>query len=221
MNDKKICFIVCVNNDMYIDECVYYIRNLEIPSEYEIDIITVQDAGSMTSGYNAAMQESDAKYKIYIHQDVFLTKRDMIYDILRIFKDSSIGMIGLIGTQKLPDDGCMWHGKRVGRIYTNNILSSKEFIASEYNEKPYMQVEAVDGLFMATQYDITWREDLFTGWDFYDVSQSQEFLKDGYKIVVPYMDKPWCIHDEGFLNLDRYEEFRKIFLEEYMGGNNH
>lgn len=30
MNDKKICFIVCVNNDMYIDECVYYIRNLEI-----------------------------------------------------------------------------------------------------------------------------------------------------------------------------------------------
>lgn len=51
MNDKKICFIVCVNNDMYIDECVYYIRNLEIPSEYEIDIITVQDAGSMTSGY--------------------------------------------------------------------------------------------------------------------------------------------------------------------------
>lgn len=61
MNDKKICFIVCVNNDMYIDECVYYIRNLEIPSEYEIDIITVQDAGSMTSGYNADMQESDAK----------------------------------------------------------------------------------------------------------------------------------------------------------------
>jgi len=38
---------------------------------------------------------------------------------------------------------------------------------------------------------------------------------------VPYMDKPWCIHDEGSLNLDRYEEFRKIFLEEYMGGNNH
>lgn len=101
MNDKKICFIVCVNNDMYIDECVYYIRNLEIPSEYEIDIITVQDAGSMTSGYNAAMQESDAKYKIYIHQDVFLTKRDMIYDILRIFKDSNIGMIGLIGTQMM------------------------------------------------------------------------------------------------------------------------
>ena len=106
MNDKKICFILCVNNDMYLDECVYYINKLEIPTEYEIDIITVRDADSMTSGYNAAMQTSDAKYKIYIHQDVFLIKKDMIYDILRIFEDNNIGMIGMIGTQKIPDDGC-------------------------------------------------------------------------------------------------------------------
>lgn len=98
MNDKKICFILCVNNDMYLDECVYYINKLEIPTEYEIDIITVRDADSMTSGYNAAMQTSDAKYKIYIHQDVFLIKKDMIYDILRIFEDNNIGMIGMIGT---------------------------------------------------------------------------------------------------------------------------
>ena len=56
---------------MYLDERVYYINKLEIPTEYEIDIITVRDADSMTSGYNAAMQTSDAKYKIYIHQDVF------------------------------------------------------------------------------------------------------------------------------------------------------
>lgn len=217
MNDKKICFILCVNNDMYLDECVYYINKLEIPTEYEIDIITVRDADSMTSGYNAAMQTSDAKYKIYIHQDVFLIKKDMIYDILRIFEDNNIGMIGMIGTQKIPDDGCMWHGERIGRIYTNNILCSKEFIASEKNEKPYMQVEAVDGLFIATQYDIIWREDLFTGWDFYDASQSKEFSASGYKIVVPYMESPWCVHDEGFLNLDRYDHYRQIFLDEYMG----
>lgn len=203
--------MVCINS---IKE-IYVIERLNVALNYRNRRLSF--SGMVAPKVRTGGSESSG----IINQDVFLTKRDMIYDILRIFKDSSIGMIGLIGTQKLPDDGCMWHGKRVGRIYTNNILSSKEFIASEDNEKPYMQVEAVDGLFMATQYDITWREDLFTGWDFYDVSQSQEFLKAGYKIVVPYMDKPWCIHDEGFLNLDRYEEFRKIFLEEYMGGNNH
>ena len=39
--------------------------------------------------------------------------------------------------------------------------------------------------------------------------------RNGYKVVVPYMDKPWCIHDDGFLNLSRYDEFRDIFLKEY------
>ena len=72
MNNKKICFIICVNNKQYLSECQYYINNLIVPQGYEIDCITVWDAPSMTSGYNAAMKASDAKYKIYIHQDVFL-----------------------------------------------------------------------------------------------------------------------------------------------------
>lgn len=50
---------------------------------------------------------------------------------------------------------------------------------------------------------------------FYDVSQGEEFRRNGYKVVVPYMDKSWCIHDDGFLNLSRYDEFRDIFLKEY------
>ena len=67
----------------------------------------------------------------------------------------------------------------------------------------------------ATQYDIEWREDIFTGWDFYDASQSMEFRKAGYKVIVPYMDKPWVIHDDGFLNLQEYEKYRKIYISEY------
>lgn len=31
------------------------------------------------------------------------------------------------------------------------------------------------------------------------------------------MESPWCVHDEGFLNLDRYDHYRQIFLDEYMG----
>ena len=68
----------------------------------------------------------------------------------------------------------------------------------------HIQVEAVDGLLMVTQYDLKWREDIFTGWDFYDASQSQEFLQNGYKVVVPYMETAWCVHDDGILNLKYY-----------------
>ena len=72
MNDRQFCFILCVNNDFFVQECLLYISNLIIPDGYTVDIITVTDAESMASGYNEAMQTSNAKYKIYIHQDVFI-----------------------------------------------------------------------------------------------------------------------------------------------------
>ena len=76
-------------------------------------------------------------------------------------------------------------------------------------------MEAIDGLLRATQYDVPWREDLFDKWDFYDISQSQEFLRAGYKVVVPKQKRPWCIHDDDFFNLKNFYNARKVFLEEY------
>ena len=217
VEDRKdtIAFIICVNNELYFEECKYYIEHLEIPAGYDIDVIGIWEADSMCAAYNLGMRSSDAKYKVYMHQDVFIVNINLLEDILKIFEDKNVGMLGVVGTPNMPENGCMWNGPRVGRVYSSNVLTAKEFIASDMNERPYMEVEAVDGLFIATQYDIMWREDLFTGWDFYDVSQGEEFRRNGYKVVVPYMDKSWCIHDDGFLNLSRYDEFRKIFLKEY------
>ena len=217
VEDRKdtITFIICVNNELYFEECRYYIEHLEVPAGYDIDVIGIWEADSMCAAYNLGMRSSDAKYKVYMHQDVFIVNINLLEDILKIFEDKNVGMLGVVGTPNMPENGCMWNGPRVGRVYSSNVLTAKEFIASDMNERPYMEVEAVDGLFIATQYDIIWREDLFTGWDFYDVSQGEEFRRNGYKVVVPYMDKPWCIHDDGFLNLSRYDEFRDIFLKEY------
>lgn len=60
-----------------------------------------------------------------------------------------------------------------------------------------------------------WREDLFDKWVFYDISQSAEFLKAGYKVVVPNQTHPWCIRYDGFFNLKNYYNARKVFLKEY------
>ena len=108
----------------------------------------------------------------------------------------------------------MWNGPRIGKLYFNMIYQSGESVIGEIEGK-YQEVEAIDGLLMATQYDVPWREDLFDKWDFYDISQSAEFLKAGYKVVVPNQTHPWCIHDDGFFNLKNYYNARKVFLEEY------
>lgn len=189
---------------------------LHVPEGYEVEYRVVREAHSMTSGYQQAMESSDAKYKIYLHQDVFVVNPNVLYELLGIFQNLRIGMVGVIGSPRLPVHGVPWYGDRVGTIYTSNTITSGEVQLPTFRGD-YQEVEGVDGLFMATQYDIPWREDLFTRWDFYDLSQSQEFLGAGYQVVVPAMDKPWVIHDDGYLNLEHYYEERKIFLKEYKG----
>ncbi len=216
-NNKKICFIICVNNDQYEQECINYISRLNIPDGYEIEQLSVREASSMAAGYNEAMGSTDAKYKFYLHQDTFIVNNDILYDILKTFEDESIGMIGMVGTKAMPQSGIMWDGKRIGHIYSNHVLNTTEFF--EYDSKSLTDVDAIDGLLMITQYDIKWRDDIFTGWDFYDASQSFEFRQHGYRVVVPYMDKAWCIHDDGILNLEKYFEWRDIFSQEYMGNS--
>lgn len=210
MVDKhKICFIICTNDEQQLQECMMYLSLLHVPEGYQTDIITVTDATSMTSGYNEAMRSSDAKYKIYLHQDTFIVEPDFLTYLLKLFKkDSKIGMIGTVGAEKLSKDGVMWHEQRCGNFYPpdENITHLK---------RSHKEVEAIDGFLMVTQYDLPWREDIFQGFDFYDVSQCMEFRRAGYKIAVPAQKTNWVIHSCGAPTFWHYNENREIFLREY------
>ncbi|MGL4911649.1 MAG: glycosyltransferase, partial [Romboutsia sp.] len=83
-------------------------------------------------------------------------------------------------------------------------------------ENDYQTVDAIDGLIMITQYDIKWREDIFDGWHFYDISQCFEFKKEGYKIVVPNQKKPWCIHTRNKTPIHIFEKYRERFVLNYL-----
>ena len=217
MNEHKISFIICCNDDFYIEECYCYLDELVIPEGYEADIVEIRDAVSMTAGYNEGMGMSDAKYKVYMHQDVFIKNKNFLSDILAIFqKDKSIGMIGMVGTPYLSKTGVMWEGIRFGNAYRLQECINKKWIDTFHTVLTgTLEVEAVDGLLIVTQYDIPWREDLLQRWDFYDVSQSFEFRKVGYKVVVAGQNPEWYIHDCGKPNLSYYYEEREKFLKEY------
>ena len=167
MNGKMFCFIICSNDKLYTQECLYYINQLNIPDGYGIDVLTVEDARSMTAGYNEAMSCSEAKYKVYLHQDVFIINRDFIQDCLDIFQsDAKIGMVGNVGVKKMPVSGIMWDEERFGKVYEQHNYETVLWFNDIENGKNYMEVEAIDGFLMVTQYDIPWREDLFDKWDF-------------------------------------------------------
>lgn len=219
-DNKKICFVICYNNENYLSECLLYIRNLNIPDGYITDIIQIEGASSMTEGYQAAMERTDAKYVVYLHQDVFILEKDFIKKTIAIFEsDETIGMIGMVGSVRMPKSGVMWENKERTGLLRSCTLDTEDDRFDREMEKPYTEVEAIDGLLMMTNgHDINWRTDIFDGWDFYDVSQSFEYRQRGYKVVVPYQEKPWVLHDCGFVNMTEYEKYRKKFFAEYLKG---
>ncbi len=214
MKEKSFCFIICSNNEILTTECQNYINRLYIPQGYGIDIITINDADSLASAYNAAMNESNAKIKIYLHQDLFIVNRWFLYNILNIFdSDDSISIIGMIGTDKLPPSGVMWRGERVGCLKS---LQDHDNYDDKTNESKYYECVAVDGAIIVTSYDVTWRADLFDGFDFYDVSECLEHRRKGYRVVVPVQTNPWCIHDDGnWMNIYNYNKYRLRLISEY------
>ena len=217
MNEKKISFIICTNDEFYMQECRFYLNELIVPDGMDVDVIEVKDAKSMTAGCNAGMKSSDAKYKVYLHQDVFIRNRNFIQDILNIFySDEKIGLIGLVGTPYLCKSATMWQGVRYGGFYKLEEYMHNDIVHRFFPiEEGYLEVDAVDGLLIATQYDIPWREDVFQKWDFYDVSQCFEFIKAGYKAVVPGQSTDWYYHDCGAINFSNYAGERQLFLKEY------
>lgn len=218
MNDHKFCFIICANNETYLRECEWYIEQLCVPAGYETEVVVIRGAVSMAAGYNEAMKRSDAKYKIYLHQDVFLICPDMISELLRVFEESTIGMVGVLGNQELlpgADYTLKWD---CGSLYMSDLLSTQSINNIKDDGKGYVDVVCADGAFLATQVDLPWDEETFDGWDFYDISQSVRFHQAGYRVVVP---KPstdmWLVHDAGKCTYLEWERYRKVFCESYAG----
>lgn len=217
-NEKEICFITCVNDEDWYAEALLYLKHLRLPAGFFAEYRAVRGAPSMAAGYNQAMRQSAAKYKVYLHQDTLIVNKNLAADLLALFTDPSIGMVGVIGCRALPTSGIWWDGRRTyGRVL--HACEAESVVDSELKEPhgAYVPVEAADGLFLATQYDIPWREDLFTGFHLYDTSQCLEFKRHGYKTVVPNQAAGfWCIHCPVEKPLDsKYKGYQKVFLEEY------
>ncbi len=218
MNPNKICFIYCANRLEQLLESTRHISALYIPDGFEVEVLIICGAKSMASGYNRAMLESDAKYKVYLHQDVYILNENFIQDTIHIFQQhANLGLIGVIGSAYVPENGMWWDsGENYGQVYGSHS-GSMELLAFNpcEKERSYQPVTAVDGLLIMTQTDISWRDDLFHNWDFYDISQCMEFARAGYEIGIPHQDTPWVVHDCGVADLANYEDNRVRFLQEY------
>ncbi|NLK94080.1 MAG: glycosyltransferase [Clostridiales bacterium] len=213
MNENKFAFITCVNNKNQYEESVHYINNLTIPEGYEIDIISVEETNNIFEGYNEAMNSTDAKYKIYINENILIVNKNFLLDILYIFKrNEEVGMIGIMGSEEIMPSGefTNCYGK-IYEAYDEGIFKKESLnVNSRYKE-----VKVINESIIITQYDLPWRKDIFSGDDLYGAVQSIEFILKGYRVVVPNQYDPWCVHINENSEENNKSLNRDLFIKEY------
>lgn len=213
-------FIVCVNHPLWYEEMRRYIDALNYAKQYGVEVVPVYHAKSMAEGYNRGMKVAKGVYKIYLHQDVFLCNKNLLIEIKEFFENHrDAGMLGVAGTKQIPNNGIWWEteeGTKKQKLYIDVMGGIMN--AAIPNENLNFQATALDGVFLATAVDLPWREDLFTGFHFYDISQSFEMRKKGYSVYIPDQAETWCLHEQSCnKELSKaYDDERKIFIECYL-----
>ncbi len=208
LDPHAIAFVTLVNNETQYATCCRYLDALEIPSGYTVERVAVYGATSMAEGYQRAMESSTARYKLYVHQDSYLVHRGLLPELLHLFSTyPRLGMVGVVGATRLPSKAIWWlnnafntYGRlreyfRPGGFPASLYLRRRVLHFSRFRSVvgDYQPAAVVDGLFLATQYDLPWANSL-GGFELYDHVQALEFIKAGLEVGIARQEAIWCLH---------------------------
>jgi hypothetical protein len=235
---QKFAFIACVNDPAQYAICARHLDALRLPPGFTAEQIPVEGARGMAEGYNSALRRTDARYKVYLHQDTFVRDPDLLFHLLDLFREPRVGLVGVVGATQLPQSGVWFHAglHSFGQVWEYRRGGGLWYLLGPLNQRrehlmrfrpvrrPYQPVVVADGLFLATQYDLPWREDLDFGFIYYEGPQCLEFLKAGHQVVVAHQETVWCMHwgpeDEAAATKseayrERFAANREVFRREY------
>lgn len=108
MSSPTILFVLCVNDESMFQACFRQLASLPAPHGYHVEVLPIRHASSMASAYNEALTHP-AQFKIYLHQDTLIVKQHMLLELIPLFlQNPSLGMLGVIGAESVPDNGIWW-----------------------------------------------------------------------------------------------------------------
>lgn len=235
--DHEIACIMCANDEDYIKEMTLYLKRQKMPEGYHLGLYIVRGAKSMTAGYELARKSIPAEMKLYMHQDTFIFDEGYVKNLVEALRSADYAMLGLAGAKKLPGSAiwgesdpddmrfCLYQDftlQVIEAVTDASAVSSQELSADMSTGEACQEVEIIDGVLMATREDVPWREDLFEGFHFYDISQCMEYKRRGYRVgIFENGGRAGVLHEvnvsknEAYERL--YEEARRRFLQEYHG----
>ena len=194
---EGVAFLCCVDDDGKAERLERSIRALEPYDGIDVDMFTVRAQASLGHAYNRLLRDAAGwRYKVYVHQDVVLLNRRLVADLVGLFRHRTTGLVVVAGCRFLPPSCVWWDGSGLfGRVIEDRG-AGPELLDLGDTPGEYARAECLDGVFLATQYDVPWDERI-PGFHFYDVAQSTRFMLRGYEVVVARQGDPWVRHDMG------------------------
>lgn len=213
MDQHRFAFILYRQEEDKYQKTLQNLAVLKVPMGYEAEFLTVSDESNMVAAYNQAMQESDAKYKIYLQPGAYIENIDLLEKLLQLFlQDDKIGIVGISGSEVFLPTALLGKSEHNYSVLREAAME-EERIRWQNSQNLFHEVKMLDGFLLATQYDVVWREDLFSDTDFFAMAQCMEVKRQGYKVVVANQKEVWC----SIKQEEKGEDLaaKDIFLEEY------
>jgi GT2 family glycosyltransferase len=155
------------------------------------------------------MEASTARYKVYLHQDLYLVYQGLLSELLHLFSTHPrLGLVGVEGATRLPPAilysvnnpfhcyGRHWTYRRPGGL--SSVLGRANRRRLHFNRfrsfvGDYLPAVVVDGFFMATQYDMPWTSPV-GGFELYDEVRAAEFIAAGLEVGIARQQMTWVLH---------------------------
>jgi hypothetical protein len=211
-------FLCSVTDERRATQLARSIDALDRPDGIEVGFFETSGHPSLAAAYNRLLADTqDWRYKAYVHEDVEILNRNFLADILHVFRQRQVALIGGAGCRWLPDSLVWWDGSGVFGHVLERDAGVLRALRLEEPVAEFERVEALDGLCLITQHDLAWDEAI-DGFHFYDIAQSTRFVLSGYDVVVPRQPEPWFAHDHTPPESRDWEEYwrcRDLYRKRY------
>ena len=216
--EKKIVVLLRDSHTGQHEVCIEALKNVKWPDGYEVEVFTIDAQKPYAAQVNEVLADTDTKVKIYINDDIFLGHAQAIEELLKIFQDESIGMVGFLGSASLPVSGSLMDSPyKYGAVYvpTEEDFSEMRFgTAVQAAADVRYDVRYILPSFFATQWDIPWDESYEK--QYYAVlAYCRAFEEEGDRIVVPLPENIWCAYQVRNISFDASEADQKKFFTRY------
>ena len=184
--------------------------------EYEVYEIVNDGTKSLTECYNEGLDKTKNNIIVFCHDDVVL-KEGWGKKVLKHFKETEYGILGMAGTTDMPDIGRWWQDttKMVGIVSHSNEGKTWENRYSANFEDDVIETVMLDGLFFVVNKERikTKFDENFKGFHFYDVDFTFNNHLNDVKVGVMFDVK--ITHKSIGKTNDEWEKNREQFVEKY------